>query len=255
MLTPNIGIAVDGALCAATAGCIPYEVFTYQGVTAAAANSLLGTAIATGKTSTRIINGYVTGDTGFNIGSADSIMVAGGFEHRTEGYTRVSDTIFQQGSLAGQGGPTPGVTGSYNVLEFFGEANIPLLSDVTGAKALNLDLAYRYSDYSISGGSSTYRAGFNWQPIDLLNFRVGYNRAVRAPNVGELFSVEALGLWSGADHVPVPTPLRLRLSVPIQVLHLHSMAIFQQVRPASITAYLVATRILFLKRLTPGLRV
>jgi iron complex outermembrane receptor protein len=206
MLTPNIGIAVDGAQCAATAGCIPYEVFTYQGVTPEAAATLLGTAIATGKTSTAIVNGYVTGDTGLNIGSADSIMVAAGFEHRIESYERVSDTIFQQGSLAGQGGPTPGVTGHYNVLEFYGEANVPLLSNAPFAQKLNLDLAYRYSDYSTSGGNSTYRAGFDWQPIDLFTVRVGYNRAVRAPNVSELFSTQALGLWSGTDPCAGPTP-------------------------------------------------
>lgn len=204
---PRIAEAVDGDLCAANPECIPYEVFTYQGVTPEQAAPLLGTAIATGKTSTRVINGYVTGDTGWNLGNADSIMVAGGFEHRIEKYERVSDTVFQDGSLLGQGGPTPGVTGSYNVLEFFGEANIPLLTNVAFAQALNLDLAYRYSDYSTSGGTSTYRAGFNWQPIDLLNIRVGYNRAVRAPNVSELFSAQSLGLWSGVDPCATATPV------------------------------------------------
>ncbi len=208
MLTQNIGIAVDGDACAATAGCIPYEVFTYQGVTQEAAAALLGTAISVGKSSTAIINGYVTGDTGWNIGNADSIMVAGGFEHRTESYERISDTTFQTGALAGQGGPTPSISGSYNVKEFFAEGNIPLLTNVKGAQALNLDLAYRYSDYSTSGGSSTYRAGFNWQPIDLLSVRVGYNRAVRAPNVGELFAAQSLGLWTGVDPCAGPTPVQ-----------------------------------------------
>jgi outer membrane receptor protein involved in Fe transport len=199
MLTNAIGVAIDGDLCAATPGCIPYEVFTYQGVTPEAAAGLLGTAIATGKTSTRIISAFATGDTGFNIGSADSIMVALGFEHRSENYLRVTDTIYQQGGLAGQGGPTPGVDGGYNVLEFYGEANVPLLSGVKGAQALNLDLAYRYSDYSNTGGASTYRIGFDWQPIDMLRVRAGYNRAIRSPNVAELYSVQALGLWSGVD--------------------------------------------------------
>lgn len=196
---PRIATAVDGEACAADANCIPYEVFTYQGVTPEMAAPLLGTAIATGKTSTRVINGFVTGDTGLNIGSADSIMVAGGFEHRVEKYERISDTVFQDGSLLGQGGPTPGVAGQYNVMEFFGEANIPLLTGVQGAEALNLDLAYRYSDYSTSGGASTYRVGFDWQPIDMVRVRAGYNRAVRAPNVSELFSTQSLGLWSGDD--------------------------------------------------------
>ncbi|MGB7453301.1 MAG: TonB-dependent receptor [Lysobacterales bacterium] len=207
MLTAAIGIAVDGDACAATPGCIPYEVFTYQGVTEEAAAALLGTAISTGKTSTRVINGYVTGDTGWNIGNADSIMVAAGWEHRTEAYERISDTTFQQGALAGQGGPTTGISGSYNVLEFFGEANIPLLTNVTGAQALNLDLAYRYSDYSTSGGTSTYRAGFDWQPIDMVRVRVGYNRAVRAPNVAELFAAQSLGLWTGADPCSGASPI------------------------------------------------
>jgi outer membrane receptor protein involved in Fe transport len=134
-------------------------------------------------------------------------MVAAGFEHRTEAYERISDTTFQQGALAGQGGPTTGISGQYNVLEFFGEANIPLLSNVAGAQALSLDLAYRYSDYSTSGGTSTYRAGFDWQPIDMLRVRVGYNRAVRAPNVGELFAAQSLGLWTGADPCSGASPI------------------------------------------------
>ena len=203
---PRITEAVNGELCAQNSACVPYEVFTYQGVTPEMAAPLLGTAIATGKTSTRIINGFVTGDTGWNLGAADSIMVAGGFEHRIEKYQRVSDTIFIDGSLLGQGGPTPGIDGSYNVLEFFGEANVPLLTNVTGAQALNLDLAYRYSDYSTSGGLSTYRIGLDWQPLDKVRVRMGYNRAVRAPNVAELFSVQALGLWSGSDPCSGATP-------------------------------------------------
>ncbi len=205
---PRIAEAVDGDLCAANPACIPYQVFTYQGVTPEQVAPLLGTAIATGKTSTRVINGYVTGDIGFNIGNADSIMVVGGFEHRIESYERVSDSVFQDGSLLSQGGATPGISGSYNVLEFFGEANIPLLTNVKGAQALNLDLAYRYSDYSTSGGNSTYRAGFNWQPVDLFSVRVGYNRAVRAPNVGELFSTQFFGLWGGGDPCAGPTPVQ-----------------------------------------------
>lgn len=196
---PRITIAVDGEACAADSDCIPYEVFTYQGVTPEMARGLTGVAIMSGETSTRVINGYVTGDTGFNLGSADSIMVAAGFEHRIEKYRRLSDSIFEQGSLLGLGGPRLSYEGQYNVVEVFGEANIPLLTDVAGAQALNLDLAYRYSDYSTSGGTNTYRIGFDWQPIDLLRVRAGYNRAVRAPNVAELFIGQSLGLWSGDD--------------------------------------------------------
>ena len=200
---PRIEEAVDGDLCAITAGCIPYEVFTYQGVTPEMAAGLTGTAVATGKTSTEVINAFVSGDLGWTFPSADnSIMLVAGFEHRQEKYERVSDSVFADGSLLGQGGPTPGVRGGYTVTELFTEANIPLYSD-----ALTLDAAYRYSDYSTSGGANTYRLGLDWQPVDLIRLRAGFNRAVRAPNVGELFSTQSLGLWSGVDPCATATPV------------------------------------------------
>ena len=205
---PLIRTAVDGDACAATAGCIPYEVFTYQGVTPQAAGTLLGTAIATGLTSTEVVNAFVSGDTGFNFpGAEDSIMVVAGFEHRAEKYRRVSDSIFEDGSLLGQGGPTPSVDGGYTVTEFFTEANVPVLSGLPLAEALTLDLAYRYSDYSTSGGADTYRFGVDWAPVERVRVRAGYNRAVRAPNVAELFSVQSLGLWSGVDPCATATPV------------------------------------------------
>lgn len=197
---PRIRTAVDGDACAADGSCIPYEVFTYQGVTSESAGNMLGTAIMMGKTSTEVMNAYVSGDLGFNFpGADDSVIMVAGLEHRAEKYARVSDSVFQDGSLLGQGGPTPGVAGGYTVTEFFTEANIPLLQGAAGAENLTLDVAYRYSDYSTSGGASTYRAGLDWQPVDLIRMRAGYNRAVRAPNVAELFSTQSLGLWSGVD--------------------------------------------------------
>ncbi len=203
---PKIAQAVNGVACAADSSCIPYEVFTINGVTPEMAAPLLGTAIMTGKTSTRIVNGFVTGDTGFSLFGEDTIMVAAGMEHRIESYSRISDTVFEDGSLLGQGGPTPSLDGSYSVAEVFVEANIPLVSGVTGFQALNLDLAYRYSDYSTSGGTDTYRIGFDWAPMDLLRIRAGYNRAVRAPNVSELFYEQSLGLWGGNDPCSGATP-------------------------------------------------
>jgi outer membrane receptor protein involved in Fe transport len=197
---PKIRVAVDGDACAATAGCIPYEVFTYQGVTPEQSAPLLGTAIMQGKTSTEVIEAFATGDTGWTIPFADSsIQVVGGFAHRQEKYQRISDSVFQDGSLLGQGGPTPSVAGGYTVTEVYGEANVPLISDAPAFENLTLDLAYRFSDYSTSGGTDTYRAGLDWAPIERLRLRSGFNRAVRAPNVAELFSAQTLGLWSGDD--------------------------------------------------------
>ncbi len=172
---------------------ILYDVFTYQGVTPEQAAGLGGVGILNGNTSTEVLQGFVTGDL-FSLPTAsEPIKVVVGYEWREENFERLSDTVFEEGQLLGQGGPTPSLVGGYNVTEFFGEANVPLLD------SLALDLAYRYSDYSTVGGQDTYRLGLDWQPVDLARFRVGFNRAVRAPNVSELYTVQNLGLWAGVD--------------------------------------------------------
>ena len=172
---------------------ILYDVFTYQGVTPEQAAGLGGVGILNGNTSTEVLQGFVTGDL-FSLPTAsEPLKVVVGYEWREENFERLSDTVFEEGQLLGQGGPTPSLVGGYNVTEFFGEANVPLLD------SLALDLAYRYSDYSTVGGQDTYRLGLDWQPVDLARFRVGFNRAVRAPNVSELYTVQNLGLWAGVD--------------------------------------------------------
>jgi len=170
-----------------------WDVFTYQGVTPEQAAGLTGVGVLNGTTSTEVINGFVTGDLFSLPTTSNPIKVVVGYEWRGEKFERIADTVFEEGQLLGQGGPTPSLGGSYNVSEFFGEASVPVLD------SLVLDLAYRYSDYSTVGGQDTYRIGADFQPIDLLRLRMGFNRAVRAPNVSELYSQQNLGLWAGVD--------------------------------------------------------
>jgi outer membrane receptor protein involved in Fe transport len=67
------------------------------------------------------------------------------------------------------------------------ELLIPLLWDKPGARELNINVAGRYSNYKSTGGSSTYKADMEWQPVSQLRFRGGYQRAYRAPNPAELY--------------------------------------------------------------------
>jgi outer membrane receptor protein involved in Fe transport len=55
--------------------------------------------------------------------------------------------------------------------------------------------SYRYSDYSLDETTNTYGIGLDWAIVDDVRFRGSYQRAVRAPNVIELFSAAALGLY------------------------------------------------------------
>lgn len=80
--------------------------------------------------------------------------------------------------------PTSGIqTVSEAAIEFL----IPVLSDLPLVQSFNLTPGYRYSHYNRLGGISTWKVNFDWTVIDGLMFRGGYQKAVRAPNIGELY--------------------------------------------------------------------
>jgi len=97
------------------------------------------------------------------------------------------DMVLILGDLGGTGN-TAATNGAINVKEFAGELFLPLLKDVPFAESLNLSLAARYSDYNVSGSIWTYKAEGDWRIAAPIMIRGGYERAVRAPNITELFS-------------------------------------------------------------------
>ncbi len=78
--------------------------------------------------------------------------------------------------------------GDFDVYEVFGEVSIPLLREIPFFHELTVDAATRYSDYSTVGKTVTWKAGGVWAPIPDIRFRGVYSKAVRAPNIDELFS-------------------------------------------------------------------
>jgi iron complex outermembrane recepter protein len=118
----------------------------------------------------------------------DGLGVSFGAEYRSEAQELNPDITFQSNDLAGQGAPTLPTIGSLHVAELFMEARLPLLEDQPFAKSLTLETGYRYSNYNLSFGSTnTYKLGLQWAPVSDVRFRGMYQRAVRAPNLQELF--------------------------------------------------------------------
>jgi len=78
--------------------------------------------------------------------------------------------------------------GSTGVKEAALELLVPLLSEAPFARRLDLDLGFRESDYDASGMSETYKGDLVWQPVKSLMFRGGFEHAIRAPNIGELYN-------------------------------------------------------------------
>lgn len=80
--------------------------------------------------------------------------------------------------------------GSINVWDIFGELRLPLLSEASPIGKVTANGAFRYSTYSIANAKNvfTYLGGLEWSPVRDLNLRGQWQHAVRAPNIGELYS-------------------------------------------------------------------
>ena len=93
--------------------------------------------------------------------------------------------------------PTAPMDASTSAREGYGELLIPVVKDLPLVKAFDLDLGARYSTYTATNhltgqsvtppGGWTYKIEGDWKVNDWARIRGGYNLAVRAPNVGELF--------------------------------------------------------------------
>ncbi len=158
-----------------------------------------------------VITGSVTGDTGgfFNLPGGAVQFSLGGEYRRETSSSRFSDLelgILPANSPAGPAGTFVGnvsanqqlifdpstrtlnTGGSFDVKEVFGEFSLPVLKDRPFFHELTVGAAGRYADYSTVGGAFTWNVNGVWAPIPDIRFRGTYARAIRAPNISELFS-------------------------------------------------------------------
>ncbi len=186
-----------------TGGCVPVNPFGPAGsISAAAADFLSDDSTTQVKTSLGQVRGVVSGDLGFSSpGASEPVGFALGAEYRNYSARQASDVLAKTpGELGGAGGAAPDIFGGYKVYEGYGELIAPLLEDKAFFKSLTLEAGARYSSQQINGGGTnndwTYKVGLSWEPVDDVKLRGNYARAVRAPNIGELFSPVSTGLTS-----------------------------------------------------------
>ncbi|MEO5962655.1 MAG: TonB-dependent receptor [Thermomonas sp.] len=202
---------VDGILgcpSGSFTGCLPYRVFVPGGVTPEAAIALAGTSLNTTNTQTTQFTGYVTGDIGYGLpwANGENVSLVAGLEWREDKYAFTADSDSQAGNFAGAGGPSVPVEGKISVHELFAEAAVPVFRDMGFMKTLDLELAYRMSDYNLAGRAETYKIGFNSDLGGMFRARGGYNRAIRAPGINALFSGQQIALFAGQDPCAGATP-------------------------------------------------
>ncbi|NNC71945.1 MAG: TonB-dependent receptor [Sphingomonadaceae bacterium] len=188
------------------AGCVPLNVFQIGGVTPAQVNYISVPALQNADLETYVASGYVSGNVDNPLGTSTPLSIVLGAEYRKEVYELQVDENFAQGNLSGQGGPTSAIPrASFSVREVFAELRLPIVEFGNGG-AVEVTGGYRLSDYNTSGTSHTYNVGLEIAPTDGIRFRGVYARAVRAPNVVELFSPQQVGLFAGNDPCATATP-------------------------------------------------
>jgi outer membrane receptor protein involved in Fe transport len=166
-------------------GCVPVNAFGPDRISAAAADFLRISNVRNTTSRTQQLASVVV--TGSPLDSwSGAIETAIGVEWRSDDANYKADDVLFTGDTLGYPGDAP-VDGRESVLEFFGEAVIPLAKDAIFADYLGLEIGVRYSEYDLAGGVWTYKVGGEWQPLEGLRFRSMFQRSVRAPNNLELF--------------------------------------------------------------------
>ncbi|HEX8030334.1 MAG TPA: TonB-dependent receptor [Vicinamibacterales bacterium] len=203
IMMTNYGAALQGCTdpAAQAAGCVPVNIFGFNTTTPAMIKWL---RTYTGKGA--LVPGANVGDMAVydleRTGTQDvaainlsgslfqlphgAVQVAVGAEYHREKSEQFYDPFTQSGWSSFQ--QAANTVGKYDSKEVYGEISIPLLRNVPFAQELSLEGAVRYADYSTVGGFVSYKFGGTYAPVSDIRFRAIYARAVRAPNVNELYS-------------------------------------------------------------------
>ena len=198
------GLLCDGGPTAVASGCtVPYvDLFGGQGgISPAAATSISRTGAILQEVEQTQWVGTLSGNldglsTPWAEGGAALVL---GLEYRDLVGNTIPDSVLGP-DVRGFNQSAP-VGGRYDVYEVFGELIMPLVTDQPFFESLQLNGAYRYSDYSLAavGGVHTFAVGLDWEPVSGMRFRGNFQRAVRAPNIAELFAPQTNGFPTATD--------------------------------------------------------
>ena len=176
-------------LAADVAACVPVNLFGSGNVTQEARNYLLQDSLAKGKISQFVVSAFMSGDTGkwFEL-PGGPVGFAIGAEYRRETADYVQDAATAAGLTFYNAIPQFNPP-AFEVKEAYAEIRLPILKDTPFFEELTVSAAARVADYRGSTGTVfAYNGGIEWAPFRSLRLRGNYSRAVRAPNLADLFT-------------------------------------------------------------------
>ncbi len=207
----------NGPVCqSGHTGCIPWDIWTQAGVTPQQVAALTAIGTSQGTVQERILSGNVTGQLGkYGLTSplaTDGLAVNLGVEHRQESLNYAPDAEELADDLAGFSGAGTAINDSYHVTEEFLELRAPLAQQHPFVEQLTLGAAFRHSNYSTAGSVNTFKFDVEYAPVKDVMARFSYDRAIRAPNLIELYTPQSVTNTTvvGVDPCAGPNPAASR---------------------------------------------
>lgn len=189
----------DPSANGSTSACVPINIFGEGNISQGGADFLKTAVASTALFEQKIVGASIGGD------SSDFFELPGGpiaigfsYEHRQEDFQFLPSQDLAAGTIAGFNG-APALEGGFTVAGYAVEMRLPILRGVDFAELLELELAYRTEDYSTAGTVDSYKIAGIYAPFENFRFRAGFNTAVRAPNIGELFAPRGENFPGGSD--------------------------------------------------------
>lgn len=177
--------AADGGNSLCAGGYNPFGDANARALSAACVDFMTKDAFSREKVSQTQVQGQVNGKL-FDLGAGPAqIAFVADYRRNTYVYRPDADLASQnlESIIA-----SAGARGNINVKEAAAQVDIPLLADRRFFEELGIGGAIRVSDYSATGTVTSYEGDARWRPIKPLLLRGSYQRAVRAPNIGELYT-------------------------------------------------------------------
>ncbi|MEO1660912.1 MAG: TonB-dependent receptor [Pseudomonadota bacterium] len=192
-----------------TPSCVPINVFspTLYGIgggdlaTAAEYDYLISSRTFNTIIEQSIVQGIATGDL-FTV-PAGTVAGVVGFEYREDTLESLPDDVAERGQIVGFFSDR-GATGSRDILEAFGEVEVPILAGQPFAEELAINASGRWTEESTFGTGWTYSVSGIYRPTDFLTFRGSYGTSFRAPNLQEQFTLGQSGFLGLSDPCIVP---------------------------------------------------
>ncbi len=185
--------AADGGNSLCSGGFNPFGDANARDLSQACVNFMTTNAVSIEDLTQTQFQGQVNGEL-FDLG-AGPVQIALLAGHRENTYAFAPDFNLTASSGFGPGANIEGVVNTLplaktaiSVTEIAAQIDVPILSGQPFAEELAIGAAGRISDYSVSGSVNSFEFDARWRPIEDLLIRASFQRAVRAPNIGELFS-------------------------------------------------------------------